>query len=267
LELLDEITQLKFDNNLPSGVGGVTRNQLISSYRIAKGVSYVPKSMPDALKWTNDDDYKIEDLFEEAEWHIIETSKQKKNKTDSKSADKAKEKGNRTNIGRYVPAHGTKLLVEVSSLQCTPFGHKRVNHPFDSTSSVQPGSKQQKMSNILLTSLMVGPKGFQWNGNTYSCAFDSLFTILTHIMFQDTACWSELVSDANENMKLFCCTFDGVDPDSTQMEQARDIMQNNLSDKFPNVFTTSTKGNDIIELCEYMLSPTESLTIWSLYCN
>ena len=45
LELLDEITKLKYEKKLPEIVTGSTRNELISSYRKWKGENYIPKKM------------------------------------------------------------------------------------------------------------------------------------------------------------------------------------------------------------------------------
>jgi hypothetical protein len=53
LELLDEVTKLRFNNELPSGVRGLTRTHLIHSYRLKKGERYMPTSMPDALRWSD----------------------------------------------------------------------------------------------------------------------------------------------------------------------------------------------------------------------
>lgn len=50
LELLDEITKLRFHNKLLDKVVGLTRSHLIASYRRFKGEQYVPSSMSGPLK-------------------------------------------------------------------------------------------------------------------------------------------------------------------------------------------------------------------------
>ncbi|KZT00756.1 uncharacterized protein LAESUDRAFT_615968, partial [Laetiporus sulphureus 93-53] len=55
LELLDEITTLQYNKELPDIVQGVIRNPLIVSYRSWKGTQYIPKTMHRSLKWSNKD--------------------------------------------------------------------------------------------------------------------------------------------------------------------------------------------------------------------
>lgn len=65
-EILDEITKLRFNRKLPAGVFGQTRSHLIPFYRKKKDDKYNPKSMPEPLKWTEAEPYKLADPFDEA---------------------------------------------------------------------------------------------------------------------------------------------------------------------------------------------------------
>ncbi|PBK89371.1 hypothetical protein ARMGADRAFT_935961, partial [Armillaria gallica] len=51
LELLDEITGLRFEGTLPSNVSGLTRNELIAAYQKYRGETYVSQHMHVALRW------------------------------------------------------------------------------------------------------------------------------------------------------------------------------------------------------------------------
>ncbi|KAK0217480.1 hypothetical protein EDD85DRAFT_781513, partial [Armillaria nabsnona] len=51
LELLDEITGLRFEGTLLSNVSGLTRNELIAAYQKYRGETYVPQHMHVALRW------------------------------------------------------------------------------------------------------------------------------------------------------------------------------------------------------------------------
>ncbi|KAE9386532.1 hypothetical protein BT96DRAFT_1084033 [Gymnopus androsaceus JB14] len=59
IEILNDITQLRFEGKLPAEVSGSTRNVLIESFLVWKGSDYVPTHIHDALRWTAKDPYKI----------------------------------------------------------------------------------------------------------------------------------------------------------------------------------------------------------------
>ena len=87
LELMDEITRLKFEDKLPPSINGNLRNPLIRQYQFLKGESYIPDVVPDTLRWTNSDPMKILKVQTDTQWQLIE---------------KFKEKGT-----KYTPASGT----------------------------------------------------------------------------------------------------------------------------------------------------------------
>ena len=60
IELLDEITKLRWERKIPSHISGITRAELIHSYRKWKGHMYMPESMHSALKWTVTNPYPLE---------------------------------------------------------------------------------------------------------------------------------------------------------------------------------------------------------------
>lgn len=51
LELLDEITGLRFEGTLLLNISGLTRNKLIVAYRKYRGETYVPQYMHVTLRW------------------------------------------------------------------------------------------------------------------------------------------------------------------------------------------------------------------------
>ena len=111
------------------------------------------------------------------------------------------------------------------------------------------------------------PRGFIWNGSTYSCAFDSLFTILVNLMSDPLNNWTELMVNANDNLKLFNESMEGIDMESSEMECARDLIHEEMTVRYPSIFNMTTAGNDVVELCRYMLCPVSSNTLKSAYCN
>jgi len=79
LELMDEISRLRFEDCLPSIINGNLRNAIIRQYQNFKGESYVPEIVPDSLKWTKFDPMNIK-VQTDTPWCLIE----KNNYTDTK---------------------------------------------------------------------------------------------------------------------------------------------------------------------------------------
>ena len=90
LELMDEISRLRFEDQLPTFINGQLRNAIIRQYQNFKGESYVPEIVPDTLKWTKSDPMNILKIKTDTQWHLIEKNK---------------------NLTKYVPATGTTDIV------------------------------------------------------------------------------------------------------------------------------------------------------------
>lgn len=86
-------------------------------------------------------------------------------------------------------------------------------------------------------------------------------------MRDPTGNWSELMVHANDDLRFFDESFDGVDAESDNMEYARDIVHEEMVVRYPTTFNTTEAGNDVAELCRYMLSPIDSHAVRASYCN
>jgi hypothetical protein len=75
LELMDEISWLRFEDRLPSIINGHLRNTIIRQYQISKGEFYVPEDVPDILKWTKSDPMNILKVQTDSPWCLIEKNK------------------------------------------------------------------------------------------------------------------------------------------------------------------------------------------------
>ena len=81
LELLDEITKLRYEGKLPDHIQGKFRNPLIRAYQTWKGTSYIPDLTHPALKWSAKDPLPLLPVVTDAPWQIIEKKQAtKKNK-------------------------------------------------------------------------------------------------------------------------------------------------------------------------------------------
>jgi hypothetical protein len=88
LELLDEITKLRYEGELPDCVQGNFRNPLIRSYQKWKGIDYVPSLIHPALKWSVTDPLPLLPVVTDAPWQIID--KKKKKEVDTETAVEGK---------------------------------------------------------------------------------------------------------------------------------------------------------------------------------
>src|ERR1700729_425595 len=85
LEILDEITKMRYKDTFPAKVQGSFKNSLIQSFQKWKGTTYVPPSTHKALKWR--DPLPLLSAVTDAPCKIV--SKDKKNqvvKDDAKEA-------------------------------------------------------------------------------------------------------------------------------------------------------------------------------------
>ena len=87
LELMDEISWLRFEDHLPSIINGHLRNAIIRQYQNYKGESYVPETVPDTLKWSISDPMNVLKAQTDTPWCLIDK--------------------NKNNNTKYVPAAGT----------------------------------------------------------------------------------------------------------------------------------------------------------------
>ncbi|KAI0083774.1 hypothetical protein BDY19DRAFT_899810, partial [Irpex rosettiformis] len=179
LEILDEITKLRYNNKLSSNVYGETRSHIISSYRRQKGANYIPSNMPNALQWNSKNPYILADPFDEAQWEIIKYEN-KENSTDSKSIPKKNISSKIT--PKYIVAEGTNVLHNLSSISKHQISLKRKHNTEVETSNKRTAytSTNQQLNS---------PIGFKWDELTYSCAYDSLFTILLNILHTTPHDW------------------------------------------------------------------------------
>jgi hypothetical protein len=81
LELLDEITKLRYEGKLPDHIQGKFRNPLIRAYQKWKSTEYVHPLTYPALQWSVKEPLPLLPAVTDASWQIID----KKKKKDAKS--------------------------------------------------------------------------------------------------------------------------------------------------------------------------------------
>lgn len=95
--------------------------------------------------------------------------------------------------------------------------------------------------------------GFIWDSETYSCAYDALFTILFSVYTESTRMWNASTKHQNRLLAVVTRAFKLVQKDRLTMEEARHMIRHALHLTSPSLFPVKGRdGTDIFELCHYM---------------
>ena len=273
LEMLDHITKLKYNKKLPGGVEGDTRRALIYSFRSVKGSKYMPKEIHTALKWSDNSPFEMKEPEPEAKWEILASPnklEESKPKAESKMTHKKEPRGH-----DFVPAKGTKTLQTVSNDPGAKRVPKRKRDPDDMPDvttvvkrtkiviNTAPAPQRAPSPDWSLTS----PRGFIWDGNSYSCAYDALFCILLHIYRSDPRQWNKTMTPLNAHLSSFAELFDSSSDNSRNPERARDRLRQQLHAINPHFFPmVGRDGTDLYELCREFLGRHDGHITKTLLC-
>ena len=238
LELMDEITRLRYEDKLSPSINGNLRNALIRQYQLLKGESYVPDEVPETLKWTKSDPMNVLKVQTDTKWQLIE---------------KFKEKGT-----KYTPASGTVAIDNNKS-------KKRKADEISSDTQVDVDVSDIKVPSVTVISnkrpninLDVqnqdAPVGLIWDSQDYSCAYDALFTILGDIWVFNPTLWTREFGLMSSFANKLGLGFQQVSLKQKDFEDARNSVRNLLRVKDPVAFQHGTSGVDISELLVYMFT-------------
>ncbi|KIM72209.1 hypothetical protein PILCRDRAFT_82085 [Piloderma croceum F 1598] len=225
LELLDEITRLKYEGQLPSSINGHRRNTVIRQFQEWKGTSYNPKNVHHAIQWHKGDPLDVLPVVTDSTWHIV------------KNSYKSKDKPKAPFMTNFVPAIGS-----------VPVAHK-LDEDAEQSSKV-PKAKKQRM---LADSVIQSPLGFKWDGDNYSCAYDALLTVLLSIWTQDPSKWERRFKDMNRIMNVLASGFHIASQNQGTLKSARNKVRRLLHQRNPDVFPYGHSGTPVIELAEQLL--------------
>ena len=223
LELMDEITRLRFEDKLSPTINGHLRNALIRQYQMFKGEFYVPDMVPDTLKWTKIDPMNILKVQTNTQWQLIEKFKEKTTK--------------------YTPASGTIAIDN----------NKLIKRKADEISSVTIISNKRPKTNLDLQN-QDQPIGLIWDSHDHSCAYDAVFTILGDIWVYNPTMWTRELGLMSSFANKLGLGFQQVSLKQKNFEDARNSVRNLLRNKYPVAFPYGTSGVDISDLFVYMFT-------------
>ena len=115
------------------------------------------------------------------------------------------------------------------------------------------------------------PIGILWDSVNYSCAYDTLFSILSNIHSEDFRYWTSVyrqITPHLQNLSKGCINLQSNN--NLTLEIIRNQIRSNLYNENPEKFPYGQVGTNIIELAYAMLVDNNSLstqTITCTYCN
>lgn len=240
LDMLDEITELTFNDQLPSHIQGNTRNLLLRSYQLHKGPGYRCSRWDPALKSDPIDSRPIP-VQEEQAWFSNIT------------VFKATEKGTSGKTTSRVPA--SNMAVD------DPSKRKRTGKDDANSGSATRGvgSSGTRRNQRTL--------GFVWDSVNWSCPYDAFLIVLWAIWSDDRARWSSVYNAEGRSsaIKSFARSLPQIVEGFAQPEIARNEVRECLVAEAPDSFPTGRSCASIGSVAENVMNGTPCMSL-SWYC-
>ncbi|KDR71669.1 hypothetical protein GALMADRAFT_74602 [Galerina marginata CBS 339.88] len=200
LEILDEITTLRYNGKLSVNVHGDIRNILIKTFRKSKGEQYVPKLVHSAIRWSKRDPLNESEIIDIKSINLDKFNKKRKFVDDTSNSTFSAKKSSKAEIEDKKPA-----LKKLCSTQMP----------------VQNGNHY------------INPQGFIWSNN--SCAYDATFTVFFNLWCSNKDLWTdELQAIGNPFILDLVNGFIDIDHNLKSFEIVRDDLRRKLEIFFPD---------------------------------
>ncbi len=261
LELLDDITRLRYEGKLPAHFEGHLRNSLIRQFQNWKGVNYVPEKIDASIRWSSKSPFGLLPEITDSPWMLVSKSKGK-----SPLNPKLKKIAS-----EYVPTPLNPKLKKISSEFVPAKGSQAVTwgkkHGLDENMEMSL-SKKSKPVPPPANNDVDGPVGLQWDAEDYSCAYDSLFVILYDIWIQDPNLWSRWFRNiGNKYLVALSRGFRQYQMGELSLEDVRDSVRLKLHGKDPVAFPLGHAGASVGRLAIEMLTPDHIVASSQLVCT
>src|SRR5258705_107260 len=138
LEILDEVTRLRYENKLPDGITGERRNVVIRQFQKCMGTRYVPKNVHTSIRWDGQDPLDELAVTTDTPWQLV------------KHNNKNKSASTKSNVTGFVSVKGTASVASKK-------------HKLDDNDTEQV-NKKIMMSEDNTESHSSGPLGLMWDG-------------------------------------------------------------------------------------------------------
>jgi len=233
LEMLNEITRLRYKDELPESVNAKTRYALLRQFKEAKGDHYEPEGVHQAISWKNDQRFKI-DGVDPDQWKIIERGK----------TTTTKEKN-------------TKISTVEPPLKNRHDTNKRKAPASEPLEQICPPSKRlrlQQESNAV--QVHNDPQGFIWDSADFSCPYDAALPILWYIwrLSNETQRHEWAIYTINYSRIVMKALRQRMSPEAT-----RDKIRHVLHQQSPTDFPWGHKYASVNDVLTSLLTTSQSL--------
>lgn len=178
----------------------------------------MPKKVHNAIQWSKQEPFQLEDPPEEERWHIHEHQTKASKKINTLANKKPKLT---TAAANYIPAKGSMTLnklsedkgrkVQLNKASLNKPAHKKKNHHIS-----KPAFKATSHPNL---SEVNSPLGVVWDASSYSCAYDALFTILYSMWREHTRPEYQAYARTNVYWNLLHNSFQEVSSKTISLER------------------------------------------------
>jgi hypothetical protein len=220
-ELLDEITRLRYEGQLPDDFKQEIRSVMIHQFQLWKGTDYIPPKTDAALKWSQTDPLDLVSVVDDSLWQLVNKN--------------IKQKQPAHVVTSFIPAKGSELLND----------RKHKLEP-----SIQSPAKKARATQGF--SSIISPTGLIWDNDNYSCAYDSLLVILFDIWKDNQQEWSNIFRNINQHCTTLSEGFLEISRENITFEQVRDHFRSILYMQNPVMFPRGTHGISVTTLAQEM---------------
>jgi len=203
-----------------------------------------------AIKWSADNPMEKMPEINDAEWHIVHKGRQ---------VLEPREADNESLISMgFVAAKGS---IPVNNQIFSSVNKRKTENLHVST------NKRRKLTDHMHPLNVQQPVGLIWDGQNYSCAYDSMFTILYSIWIQDPEVWTKRFEETSQMLTYLASEFHNVLNGHKLLEAARDIMRTRLYNIDHIMFPCGLNGCSISNLAEKLLLSEVPVASVSLECK
>ena len=261
IEVLNEITTLKFHGKLSNSIKGHIRSILIHEYYKGKPLSYVPEGISKDLAWSKESPFIPPTIDKNTKWGIVT-----KNKKTTKTGKVDENKSEIEQMDKEVKE--SQLLVQsifqnklnLISDDNKPQSKRKLEVNDPDSSILNKPAKQARVVNVIS---LLQPISLKWSNN--SCAYDVVILSLYQIWSENIDKWSKEFNSKYKDLYYLVSSFKTVYKKSLSIEHIRYKWRERLCRKNSEQF--NMRGyTDILELLKYTLELNKTLITKSTTC-
>ncbi|KAF8962225.1 hypothetical protein BDZ97DRAFT_1611458, partial [Flammula alnicola] len=144
-------------------------------------------------------------------------------------------------------------------------GKKRLIDTSESPAK-SPAEKVKRVARCAESQESVGPCGLIWDADNYSCAYDSIFTVLHSIWLRDTRVWQRRLGDISSNLELLSRGFEQALNNESTLEMARNRVRDSMIRTNPAHYPIGMRFTNICRVVDGII-PGHLCGISTLACD